>query len=243
MASKVKVHHIALILLLVFSFGVQACGPQGTATTVVQSTANPQDIPTWTPRPGSADIPTHTPTAAATVTPAATATGAPTTTTEPVTVQAANGNVNIRRGPSIYYNFVSVLKAGQTVIADGRDFKGDWVRVTIPGNSGTKGWISLLTDYTVVSGDVENLPQLDASPAVGASIRNCTNHTLLVMPWNVELTKKSLSPYNEEQFGPGVYQVYDLDVDTRHALTEVTVSEGHTVDIIIDGTGTKSKCE
>ena len=52
-----------------------------------------------------------------------------------------------------------------------------------------------------------------------------------------------MTPYNEERFDVGVYQVYDTDIPGNVRLEDVSLSEGKTVDIRYDGNGDKSKCE
>ena len=59
----------------------------------------------------------------------------------------------------------------------------------------------------------------------------------------IELLPKTEKPYNEERFGVGLYQVYDLEDPHLDVLQDVSLSEGKTVDIRLDWTGEKSKCE
>jgi hypothetical protein len=64
-----------------------------------------------------------------------------------------------------------------------------------------------------------------------------------IYPTGVELLSKFDEPYNEERFGVGLYQVYDLENPDIAAIQEINLSEGETVDILYDWTGDKSKCE
>jgi len=66
---------------------------------------------------------------------------------------------------------------------------------------------------------------------------------MVVYPTEVELLSKYDEPYNEERFGVGEYQVYDLENPEDEAIQVVNLSEGRTVDILYDWTGDKSKCE
>jgi uncharacterized protein YgiM (DUF1202 family) len=158
-------------------------------------------------------------------------------------VQATGGNLHIRRGPSVDYNPIAVLRNGQTVTATGRDLVSRWLQVSLPSAPGKSGWISTLTDYSIVSGDAEELPVITVPPAVPAYIRNCTKNRMLVLPLEIELLGKYDEPYNEERFPPGEYQVYDLEAGVDNVYQTVNLSEGKRVDILENGLGEKSKCE
>jgi hypothetical protein len=232
-----------LILVIVVVFALQACLPRNVILTESPATDPPGDIPTWTPRSGETLATPPNATMPSTPTSTATPQTLFTNTPLPISVKIEGGNLNIRRGPSVYYDMISFLKDGNKISANARDRKGDWVYVEIPGSPGKFGWISLLTDYTIVSGHVDDLPYKEADPAVGAYIRNCTNHKMWVMPAYIELATESASPYNEDQFWPGIFYVYDLSVDDNKPFMEISVKEGSQIDIIKDGNGTKSKCE
>jgi hypothetical protein len=152
------------------------------------------------------------------------------------------GNLNVRRGPSIDYNYVGVLYDGGTAEAVGRDRISRWVLIELPDQSGVKGWVTTETDYSTVQGDVSILPFVQVEPASPAYIRNCTKHRMLISPTAVELLSKFDEPYNEERFGVGVYQVYDLENPDNVSIQEISLSEGRTVDIRLDWTGERSKC-
>ena len=230
------------ILVFLVGFALQACIPQNLPTTETPGEHSPVDIPTWTPRPGETLGVLPTATKPSTPTSTATALDLSTTTPAQISVNVEGGNLNIRRGPSVYYDMISVLKDGDTIPASARDRKGEWVYVEIPGSPGKFGWISLLTNYTIVRGHVDSLAFKEADPAVGAYIRNCTNHTMWVMPAYIELAKESAAPYNEDRFWPGIFYIYDMNVDQDKPFMEVTIREGSQIDIIRDGNGTKSKC-
>jgi len=250
MIVKLKVHTI-LVLFFLVALGLQSCTfPDASQAEETQGTSTPGDIPTWTPR--SVDL---TLTALPTATQPAlvletqfvesTPTSLPASTRTPrqVTFTAENGNLSVRRGPSIDYNYVSVLYDGETAIAVGRDRISRWVLIELPAKPGVRGWVTTETDYSIVQGDVSTLPFVATEPASPAYIRNCTTHTMLVVPPEVELLSKQDEPYNEERFAVGVYQIYDDENPHVEAIQEITLSEGKTVDILFDWSGEKSKCE
>lgn len=231
-----------LIILILLSFALQACLSRMTPTES-SATQPPKEIPTWTPRPG--ETLGAAPSATKIFIASATPTFPPLHTATPaeVSVKIEGGSLNIRRGPSVYYNMISHLSDGDTITATARDRKGEWVYVELPESPGNYGWISLLTVYTNVSGHVDSLPYKEADPAVAAYVRNCTEHTMWVMPAYIELAKESASPYNEDRIWPGIFSVYDMNVNQDKPFMEISAKEGSMIDIIIDGNGTKSKCE
>jgi len=246
MIVKRKVHAILLTLLALLVLGGCSFANPSVAE-VSQATSTPRDIPTWTPRPGD---PTALPTATEAASVAGTTTASPAAaeptaaipTPKTVAIAITGGNLNVRRGPSIDYNYVGVLYDGEVVQTVGRDRVSRWVLIELPSESDKRGWITTETQYTDVQGDVSSLPFISVEPANPAYIRNCTKHTMRVIPTRVELLSKFDEPYNEERFGVGTYQVYDLENPDVEVLQEVSLSEGQTVDILFDWTGEKSKC-
>jgi len=232
-----------LLILLLAAWTLPGCAATADTTPLPQPTGLSRDIPTWTPRPADLTAAPPTPPRPATVTPSPSA--APTATPSPVqvTVQAIGGNLHLRRGPSVDYNSIGVLRAGQTLTATGRDAVSRWLQVPLPAAPGKWGWVSILTSYSRVNGEVEDLPIVTISPALPAFIRNCTKHRMLVLPSEVELLDKYEEPYNEERFPPGEYQVYDLEAGDEQAYQTIILWEGKRVDIQEDGLGEKSKCE
>jgi hypothetical protein len=158
-------------------------------------------------------------------------------------VKIEGGNLFVRRGPSLDYNYVDVLYDGVTVLATGRDRVSRWIRIALPSNPEVEGWITTETNYTLIEGDIPNLPYIETEPARPAYIRNCTMHELWVMPAEVKLLEKFEAPDNEERFPVGIYQVYDLENPDNKPIEEVSLSEGKMVDIQYDWTGEKTKCE
>jgi uncharacterized protein YraI len=250
MIVKHKINTV-LILFFILTLGLQACAFSGTSQAgVTPGNAAVENIPTWTPRPQDltqAALPTATQPAPVSAAESATATptSLPVSTPTPkqVTFSVVGGNLNVRRGPSVDYNYVGVLYEGETAVAVGRDRISRWVLIELPGQPGVRGWVTTETEYSHVQGDVGNLPFVTVEPASPAYIRNCTKHTMYVYPPEVELLSKYDDPYNEEQFGVGVYMVYDSENPKDEAIQEVNLSEGKTVDILYDWTGEKSKCE
>lgn len=250
MIVKLKVHTI-FILLCIVTLGLQSCAfPDASQAEATPGNSASGDIPTWTPR--SADLTlTALPTATkpASVSAVQSGTSAPTITPastpapKQVTFAVKNGNLNIRRGPSVDYNYVGVLYDGERAIAVGRDRISRWVLIELPGQPGVKGWVTTETDYSTIQGDVSTLPFVTVEPASPAYIRNCTKHTMVIYPAEVQLLSKYDDPYNEERFGVGKYQVYDLENPKDEAIQIINLSEGKTVDILYDWEGEKSKCE
>ena len=240
MIEKYKVEILVAILVLA-AFSLQACTqPAETEADLPQASSTPGETSTSTPRPKA---PTRIPTKTA-ISNTQTATPASTRTPKSVIFTVSGGNLNIRRGPDLAYNYVSVLYDGDVVIAIGRDRIGNWVQIELPSNAGAKGWVSTETDYSFVEGDLKSLPFVEvAKDAAPAFIRNCTKHKILVQPVNVELLNKYNDLDNIGHFDVGTYQIYDLDVAGSPRLEDVTLSEGKTVDIRYDGNGDKSKCE
>jgi hypothetical protein len=250
MIVKLKVLSIIALLLLA-AFAVQACAPSQTqGTTVPQATSRPGEIPTWTPRPQDLTL-TALPTATKPA-PISSATSVPRTPTETpirlmtpkvVSVRIEGGNLFVRRGPSLDYNQVGVLYADDTVVATGRDRVSRWIRIALPSKPDVEGWITTETDYTLIDGDISNLPYIETEPAAPAFIRNCTRHDMWILPADVYLLSKFDEPDNEERFPVGIYQVYDLENPDNKPIEEINLSEGETVDIRYDWEGERSKCE
>ena len=248
MKPKFKLQTMIMLLMLI-ALGVGSCtlvGRDGADT--VLATSTPGEIPTWTPRPEDLSaLPTATKPASVSKTESVPPTGTNTPFTTPtphtVTMTVSGGNINVRRGPSIYYNYVGVLYDGETVVAIARDRISRWILVEIPSRPGARGWVTTETEYTNVEGDPSNLPFVAVEPASPAFIRNCTKHKIRINPTGVELLSKFKEPYNEEQFGVGVYQIYDLENPHKEAILEVSLSEGKTLDILYDWAGEKSKCD
>jgi hypothetical protein len=180
-------------------------------------------------------------TATASVVP--TATFLPTQTPKVVTVAATKGNLFIRRGPDLGFNPIAVLREGQSARALSRDVLSNWLQIPIPDQPDKTGWVSIQTHYSVVSGDVMDLPEFTQTywPAA-ASLRNCTHHQMQADPAGIVLPPVDQFPENEVQMNPGTYAIRDIDVDHSPVVAEVVLQEGSAIDIRTDGDGVRKKC-
>ena len=231
---KVKIFAITFVLAIFF---LQACLPQ---TETPQASPTPDEAPTLTSTP---EAPTALPTATKTpISNTPTPTPVP-TEIKKVVLTVSGGNLNVRRGPRLTYNYVGVLYDGDVAVAVGRDRVGNWLLIELPSNPSAMGWVTTETIYSAIEGDILALPLVEVEPPSPAFIRNCTKHTILVEPAGAQLLNKYNAPDNEGFFGVSTYQIYDLDVTGEPRLEDVTLSEGKQVDIIYDGNGDKSKCE
>lgn len=197
-----------------------------------------------------AALPTLKPPAPASATAqTATSTSQPTATTQPtatvgpapvVTITAAGGRLNVRRGPGPDYDTVGAFLNGQSSLATARNQDGTWVLIDIPGATKPLGWITLETKYTTITGAVAALPLQSVDPAKPAYIRNCTGREMLVNPLGALLLPLGSAPDNQLQLFPGEYTIVDQTTDTE--LGGVTAFEGRTIDINQDSSGKKSFC-
>ncbi len=196
-------------------------------------------VPTSAPSSPAADTPTAMP-AAPTDSPAPADTLAPATPAG-VTITVTNESLNIRRGPSVYYDALSYLKAGQSATAAGRNTQGNWLYVPLPGMPASFGWISTDPQYATTAGDINSLPVQAADPAKPAYIRNCTFHPMLIKPGNVLLQPQTDKTKRIAHFAPGMYNAYDQNVSNKNVFT-VQLHEGDSVDIKTDGLGNTYTC-
>ena len=163
------------LLLILLVFAAQGCNlgvatqASPTSTTAPLPTAAP---PTATLPPTDTPVPSEIPTA----------TIAPTSTPLLVVITASGGGINIRRGPSVQYDAVSGLQEGNIATAVGRTADSSWLFIPLPDEPSSYGWISTLSGFSTVQGDVNILPEQPYPPPVPAYIRNCTFHTMLVKP-------------------------------------------------------------
>lgn len=222
---------------------LNACNiPGAKDPTATATEAGRGEIPTWTPRPQDLTA-QATATKTPTVRRPVSATQASTKTPRVVRFQVSGGNLNVRRGPGLSYNFVGVIYDGEEAQVIGRDRISRWVKIELPSEAGKQGWVTTETRYSKIEGDVSSLPFIKTEPAKAAFIRNCTKHKLWVLPEDVYLLSKYDEPYNEERFSVGVHFVYDLEDPKGGVLIEVSLFEGKRMDIRRDWEGEKSKCE
>ena len=219
---------ISLTLLLA------ACNLPGAEAPAPAATEPPLGLPADTP---AAVPPTAT-------LEAATPTVEPTPTLTPpseVIITAATGNLNIRRGPSQFYNVTTSLAQGGSATATGRDAQGYWLYIAIPSLPSAYGWISTQTQYSTIDGDIDSLPVVTPEPPMPAYIRNCTFHPMLVNPGSVLLPPQTSAPANAAQFAPGAYTAADQSV-AGSTPRNVSLAEGTTVDITTDGLNNVYAC-
>ena len=240
MIEKIKIQMLVAILAVAV-FSLQACTRFSVVDIEVpQASPVPSETPTWTPKPKE---PTALPTATKTpISNTPTPMLAPTQVRE-VLFAVSGGNLSVRRGPDLAYNYVGVLYDGDEALAIGRDRKGDWLLIELPSKSGVRGWVTTETKYSTVEGHIRSLPIVEVELPAPAFIRNCTKHKVLVQPVEILLLNKYNEPDNIGHFDVATYQIYDVDISGNVRLEDVSLSEGRTVDIIYDGNGDKSKCE
>lgn len=141
------------------------------------------------------------------------------------------------------FNPIAVLRQGESATARARDVLGNWLEIGSPGSSPTVGWISIQSEFTVVSGDVRLLPEVVPSEWPDpASLRNCTRHKMIADPGGIEIPSILNFPYNDVRLNPGSYTIHDGDVDGYPEVLTVELREGSAIDIRVDGNGEKRKC-
>jgi len=185
------------------------------------NTATP---PPPVPPPAATQAPTQAPPVAPTSLP----------TSAGVTISVTSESLNVRRGPSTYYDPVGFIKAGESATATGRDGNSDWLYIPLPGDPSASGWVSAKTQYSQVSGDIQSLPVQSAPPAKPAYIRNCTYHPMKIQPGGILLQPLTDKSGRLAQFAPGAYSAFDQNVSNTKVLS-MTLHEGDSVDIKTDG--------
>jgi hypothetical protein len=168
----------------------------------------------------------------------------PPTPTASVRVTAIDGNLYIRRGPGTPYNRIGLLSKGESADIIGKDMLSKWVQVHIPGSDAT-GWVSLLTPYSKVDGDLSSVPAFTFTEwPEPAYIKNCTEHDLLVLPNELYLYNlyNNNNYLNEIQVDPGVYNIQDLFVPGEPVFQKVDVREGETIYITVNALGETHNC-
>ncbi len=218
-------------LLLVAIFLV-SCAPRAVPSAPV---ATEPALPSTDVVPSAtASIPSRVPTQAPSPTP---------TLRSVVTISAVKGNLYIRRGPDVAFDPIAVLYAGQKATGTARDVLATWVQVALPENPDRKGWVSIQTIYSAVTGDVSTLPEVQPTDwPVPAFLRNCTFHNMTAEPGGILLPAVTNFPANDVRMNPGIYRVYDNDVEGYPEVLKVELREGSAIDVRVDGDGLKKKC-
>lgn len=222
-------------LLLLLALAMAGCVPRAVpsapagAETRTKLAFSPTIVPSLSAIPSLVTTPVLSPT--------------PTPTLRPIMVTAVKGNLFIRRGPDIAFNAVSVLMDGQSARALARDVLAEWVQIPLPEHPDKQGWVSIQTIYSAVSGDVEILPEVEPTEwPVPAFLRNCTFHDMTAEPGGILLPALTNFPANDVRMNPGIYRVYDNEVDDYPEVLKVELREGSAVDIRADGNGLRKKC-
>ena len=143
---------------------------------------NIQPAETIEPRPTQTPEPTAT-TAATEIPAAASQTS--------VTITAVGGNLYVRRGPDMAFNQVGVLYDGESMNVIARDVFSDWLQVST-------GWVSIQTKYSSVAGNISTLPEVEVTEwPTPAYLRNCTYHTMYVLPAEIQIPSYFFKPENK----------------------------------------------
>ena len=161
-----------------------------------------------------------------------------------VTVSAVKGNLFIRRGPGMAYNPIGLLSDGMSADVIAHDMLSKWAQVAIP-NSDKTGWVSLMTSYSRVDGDLASMPGFTFTDwPVPAYLINCMDHNMYVLPGKLTVASILASPDNQIWLYPGTYTIYDYDLGGRPAVQMVEIREGETAHIVYDGLGNhrNNKC-
>ena len=222
-------------LVVVLAFTNTACGTSQVSTPTVT------EVPTETPTSIIPTVDIQSVPLVQSATPTIQVTPSPTSGN--VTVTAVNGNLSIRTGPDITFDAIALLKDGETVTALARSIMDGWVQIPIPSQEGKTGWVSLKTNYFIVNGNVLDLPRVDAVEwNIGSYLINCTPHQMIVKPGNVILEPVDDAPANRVWFSPGLYSVYDMDVEGQPVAANLSVTEHREFHILKDGTRKQWSC-
>lgn len=187
--------------------------------------------------------------ATVTPTPLSTATLVPTaepsaTPTPSVRVTAVNGNLHIRRGPGTAYDRINLLKNGTSAVVIGQDMLSKWVQIQIPNTEYT-GWVSLLTPFSRIDGDLESIPAFTFTEwPKPAYIKNCTEHDIIILPNELYLYSlwTNANYLNVVQVDPGVYQIQDATLPNAPVYDVIDVREGQTYYITVNGLDEYHNC-
>lgn len=142
------------------------------------------------------------------------------------------------------YNRIGVLKRGESAEVIGQDMLSRWAQIKIP-NSDATGWVSLMTSYSQIQGDLKNVPHFTFTDFPKAAyIKNCTEHVLLVMPgeYYLENLFTNAQYLNEVRVDSGVYSIYDVTLPDEPLIQTVDMQEGETAYITVNGLGETHKC-
>ncbi len=225
-------------ILLSLAILSQAClvsqKATGPGTPVVQDTAfAPSAAPTQ-----ATDTPVPTEDPATGLLATATERPVPSPTIALVTITAREGNLAIRTGPDPVFDAVGTLRDGETATVLARSVLDGWVEIPMPSQPGTTGWVSTKTAYSVVNGNVLDLPLIRTVEwPFGSYLQNCTSHQMIVEPGDLPLPANS-----KVWFPPGLYSVYDTEVAGHPIVMNVKLWQHIQINVRKDGIGQTSTC-
>ncbi len=226
-----------IVFLLIF---IQGCTRPRAVTSAVPTLPSNEapNLPTQTVIPASPTLP-PTPTPV----PAMVEISSPTPTLALVTVTAVGGDLAIRSGPDMVFNAVAVLRNGETATASARSILDGWVRIPIPSQAAQTGWVSIQTKYSVVGGNVLDLPMIrKVEWPTGAYLINCTAHQMRAEPGGTLIPPVGDAPNNRVWFTPSLYKIYDMDVAGQPFVMNIFLDAHSQVSIQIDGNRQRSDC-
>jgi hypothetical protein len=99
-----------------------------------------------------------------------TVTGTPSGPIVTVRLDLDQPSVNVRSGPTVFYDKVGVLLIGQKAVAKGRSAGGDWILIEYPGTAGGVAWVYAY-NVVVTPGDLKVVePPPTATPLYTVTI-------------------------------------------------------------------------
>jgi len=217
-------------VILALAFFSQACSASQ-QTTPAQAKSQPETVATVnSPIPPTVEKVAKTPTPTAEASPS------------PVTITAVEGDIAIRLGPDKSFDATASLKNGETATVLARSIMNGWIQIEVPSQSGATGWVWVETGYSIINGDLLDLPRIDRVEwNVGSYLINCTPHQMIVKPSDVILQPAGGTD-SRVWFMPGTYSVYDLDVTGQPVAANLTVTEHREFHILKDGTRKQWAC-
>ena len=226
-----KIYPVVLILVLF----CQACSADQPTDSAGAENQPATVEPTSSPVPPVVVETTKTPTPIAEITPFP--------TSAEITITAVEGDIAIRTGPDMTFDAIAKLQNGEAATVLARSIMDGWVQIEIPSQAGETGWISVDTNYSIVNGNLLDLPRIDTVEwNVGSYLINCTPHQMIVKPGDVILASVDDAPANRLWFSPGLYSVYDLDVTGQPVAANLSVTGHREFHILKDGTRTQWAC-
>jgi hypothetical protein len=81
-----------------------------------------------------------------------------------------------------------VLYKGTSARIIGQDVLSRWVQIQMPRFRELTGWVSIMTDFTRVDGDLASVPDFTFTDwPLPAYVKNCTEHDLVLEPGDIYL--------------------------------------------------------